>query len=63
MNAVRLIQALQEIAEESTRGDSILQPGAAYALGCLAAAVDAGPGTTVEDMADAILAPVGKDQP
>jgi hypothetical protein len=47
-------RAIREIEEEATAKDSILQPGAAFALGCLGDAVDCGPGWTANDLADAL---------
>jgi hypothetical protein len=52
-----LIKALAEIETESTSRTSLCQPGAAFALGLLAEAVDAQPGCTVEDIAFALLDP------
>jgi hypothetical protein len=51
---VNLRDALREIEREATTGDSILQPGAAFALGTLAEAADARPGWTSDDVADAL---------
>jgi hypothetical protein len=49
---------LREIADEATRKEGILQPGAAYALGMLADLVRAQPGCLPEHVADAITATV-----
>lgn len=47
--------ALREIERESGE-HSILQPGAAFALGVLAEICAAGPGCTADDLADALAA-------
>jgi hypothetical protein len=49
-----VLDAIREIEAESGAADSILQPGAAFALGCLGLAVDCGPGWTAEDVAAAL---------
>lgn len=47
--------ALAEIAREAIAKDSILQAGAAFALGVLAEAADCQPGWSTDDVADALL--------
>jgi hypothetical protein len=46
-------QAIHDIEAEAT-GGGLLQPGAAFALGCLGVAVKAGPGWTAVDLARAL---------
>jgi len=62
-SAAALIEAVREIESEAVAKDSILQAGAAFALGTLADAVKAGPGCTAEDMARALLDAYGPEQP
>jgi hypothetical protein len=49
-----LAEAIAQIEREAT-ADSILQPGAAYALGTLGVVAGAGPGCTAADLAENIL--------
>ena len=55
-----LAQALAEIEREATTGDSIIQPGAAFALAALAEAGGVGPGWTTEDLAHSLIATHGE---
>ena len=48
-----LSEAIREI-EAAATGSGLLQPGAAFALGCLGLAGDAQPGWTVDDLAAAL---------